>query len=419
MVSIVAICLAANDDPYSRGNISFHEQTLRTRFVQDKTLHHQSKPNMESLSLQASNRLPGETIVLPNPPNKKSDGNKSPRIKFFWGIMSTLSGEDKIRRSVIRQTYLSYYKQSKTTNTPHRICSLTAYRSNTIPRDECEMIYAFVVGGAKDATKDLVDEAPDRRPLELKPPSDEEDDLVYLNIHENAFEGKMQSYFKWVTALVADNTISVDYIAKVDSDTILFPHRWFSFTESFLLPAPYNRHIYGGIPSDRLDCGGLRKWHCREMVGPNYMSGELYFLSTDMAEFIVSDRLGVAKRKSNEYFTEDLTIGNFVHLYRDGPILQVVITDKHALWEHGDKLKDPRDYVRRWEEVKGTWRLNSSLPETVDTSMEGHDGIDDNVIASYKQFSVDRWRPRAILDELYHELVNPITGRFIPRWNLP
>lgn len=428
IVLIVSLGIAVNQDPYSRGNISFHDQTMQARVSQEKTLHRylqskQSKVSIESSSLpneSVQHQPPtlsfGDSMVAPSS-NDKKDSSRSPPIKFFWGIMSTLSEEDKIRRSVIRQTYLNYYQQSKASYTPHRICSLTAYRSNTVPRDECEMIYAFVVGGdpADNSPKDLVDEAPERLPLELNPPSDaEENDLVYLNIHENAFEGKMQSYFKWVTNLIADNTLSVDYIAKVDSDTILFPSRWFSFVESSLLPSPYNRRVYGGIILDRIECGGLRKWHCRQMVNFNYMSGELYFLSADLAEFIVSDRLGAENRRINEYFTEDMTIGNFVHSYSDGPIHQVVITEKYALWEHGDQLKDPRDYVRRWEEVKGTWRLDPSFLGNTDTTMEDHDGTG-NIIASYEQFSADRWTIRAIINEFYLVVV-----KYVPsRWNLP
>jgi len=396
-----SLIIAIARDPYSRGNKMFHDRTMN--FLQ------QTKSS--SLSYESSTRVPhlkfGDSMLTPPLFNNVEGDNKSKPIKFFWGIMSTLSDKDKIQRSVIRQTYLSYYKNS---DSPHRICSYNAYRANIAVREECEMIYAFVVGGddTDDAPKDLVDEAPNRSPLTIEHPSvsvdGEEDDLVYLNIKENQFEGKMQSYFKWVHTLIADRTLSVDYIAKVDSDTILFPPQWFSFVESDLLPAPYNRRIYGGILLDRLECGGLRKWHCRQMVNLNYMSGQMYFMTPDLAAFIVSDGYGAEVRQRNQYFTEDLTIGNFVHSYPHGPIHQVVITEEYSLWEHGDTLKDPINFLRRWDEVKDSWNLEPLSDETVDTHTYGDIGTDDNIKEDYARFSEERWKLRALLDELYRDI---------------
>jgi len=233
----------------------------------------------------------------------------------------------------------------------------------------------------------------------------------------------MQSYFKWVTALIADEQLSVDYIAKVDSDTILFPPRWFHFVESDLLPAPYNRRIYGGILLDRLKCGGLRKWHCRQMVNMNYMSGQMYFISPDVAEFIVSEGYGKEVRQRNQYFTEDLTIGNFVHSYPHGPIHQVVITEKYRLWEHGGDLKDPTKFLGRWDEAKESGFEDlldkTAYPRIDDVS------IDDNIMETYTKFTEERWKPRAILDELYRNIFVLEKKwwirmcNYMQNWNLP
>jgi hypothetical protein len=178
--------------------------------------------------------------------------------KFLWGIMSTNREEDKRRRDLIRHSYLSYYKNDS--QTPHRICSLTDYEAGRIQQIEsCEIIYTFVIGGAtdKNAPTDLVDYGDNSRPLTLdRPVTSQEDDVIYLNIKENGKEGKAQTYFKWASTLVQNGKLQVDYIAKVDSDTMLFPSRWFSFVEGSLFPHPFNRRVYGGMLMDRLACGG-------------------------------------------------------------------------------------------------------------------------------------------------------------------
>merc|ERR1712038_2039035 len=103
---------------------------------------------------------------------------------------------------------------------------------------------------------------------------------------------------------------------------------------------------------------------------------------------------GEDARRRNQYFTEDLTIGNIVHSYPHGPIHQVVITEKYGLWEHGDTLKDPTNYLRRWDEVKGSWRLETVQHRTLDTK-------DGDIMEKYAKFNEERWQLRYILDEVY------------------
>jgi hypothetical protein len=326
-----------------------------------------------------------------------------PRAKFLWGIMTTDREKDKRRREVIRASYLNFYKNDP--RTPHRICSLQAYLERSVPAESCELIYTFVVGGDTDenAPTDLVDYHNQSRPLTMLPPEeDREDDVTYLNIKENAFDGKMQTYFKWATTLIESGQLGVDYVAKVDPDTMLFPSRWFAFVAGTLFPHPYNRRIYGGMLMDRQACGGMRKWHCRNMVNKNYMAGEVYFLSPDLAKFIVSPELD---RKSLMYpITEDYSIGNLVHS-SPLPINQVVLSPKHALWEHGDHLKDPQDYERRWMELQNSWQ-NLRVPiESSDMTLDEY-------------IKTERNKPRALIDEFYRR----VPWRHLPDWggwNLP
>jgi hypothetical protein len=82
------------------------------------------------------------------------------------------------------------------------------------------------------------------------------------------------------------------------------------------------------------------------MVGATYMSGELYFLSADLSDFITSPALN---RSAVLLPIEDMCTGNFVHSI-DTSILEAIVAPHHKLWEHGDHLKEPEGYERRWDQ---------------------------------------------------------------------
>jgi hypothetical protein len=93
---------------------------------------------------------------------------------------------------------------------------------------------------------------------------------------------------------------------------------------------------------DSLTCGGFRKPHCREMVGSTYMSGGLYFMSTDLSVFISSPDLD---RRAIYLEPEDMNTGQCVHSH-PLPIFEVVVYEHHRLWAH--PIKDVSDFERRW-----------------------------------------------------------------------
>ena len=57
-------------------------------------------------------------------------------------------------------------------------------------------------------------------------------------------DGKSLTFFKATAAL--RETYGIDYISKTDSDSLFSMKHYFTFTESELAPAPYNRRMYGG-----------------------------------------------------------------------------------------------------------------------------------------------------------------------------
>jgi hypothetical protein len=120
------------------------------------------------------------------------------------------------------------------------------------------------------------------------------------------------------------------------------------------------------------------------------MSG-VVFMSPDLAEFIVSPELD---RKPLIFYTEDFTIGNFVHS-SPLPINQVIISSKHVLWaeHHGDhQLEDPNND---------------------DASTAGNN---DESIAKFK---TDIKSFRFLADEFYRRIPWRWAPDILAKWNLP
>ena len=279
--------------------------------------------------------------------------------RFLFGIFSTLRESDIERRKVIRRTYLA--------SDPRRICSL----KDLPDKPHCQIVYTFVVGANATGTTDMVDQTPQSLVIdttegpilnEQEQEIPHEDDVTYLNLRENMEHGKSASWFLYANTIVDE--LAVDYIAKVDSDTLVFPSR---FLDEFAAFLPIKHHannssfgnitgsnhtselrVYGGIPNDSIGCGGLRRPHCAKMVGKTYMQGQLHFLSVDMSRYITS----IPRELRRELFVpiEDLCTAKYVHSH-PRPVLEAVVSRQQNLWEHGKQIKDPASFERRWNQV--------------------------------------------------------------------
>jgi hypothetical protein len=189
-----------------------------------------------------------------------------------------------------------------------------------------------------------------------------ENDVTYLNLRENMEYGKSPSWFLYANTIADD--LGIDFIAKVDSDTLVFPSRFLDEFASFL---PTKHHasnssfsnitgsnytselrVYGGIPNDSIGCGGLRRPHCAKMGGKTYMQGQLHFLSVDMSRYVTS----IPQDLRRELFVpiEDLCTAKYVHSHPK-PVLEAVVSREQNLWEHGKHIKDPISFEQRWNQV--------------------------------------------------------------------
>jgi Galactosyltransferase len=314
------------------------------------------------------------TINIPRPP------------VFLWGIPSTTSDHEIKRRDLLRWTYLNFFrdariKQSATANStavyhPDRICSLHEYTcQHARYMDHCHIVYVFFVGGGDPTTAppERLDESltdfrtmlvPTNRIPKMKTVADNvttaattansstasstpiqshpttttstvvdydwiaanlhEPGVVYLDIRENQFDGKMTTWFQFA-ALVAREYPSLDYAAKVDSDLLLFPPNFLQYMQEEHIDAfkssssssPVVQRTYGGVEFPATNCVvNMTKDHpCPlPLAGPSYMSGELNFMTMDLATYIVSNDCPRTKWTIPH---EDVSLSNYVYSYVD------------------------------------------------------------------------------------------------------
>lgn len=275
--------------------------------------------------------------------NRPTEGFRR-RTTFLLGIFCTI--EDVKARKRTRQTMLG---ADLPTEVQSRLCSLSVYLAKARPN--CQIIYAFVVGANPNAAM----EYEEGTQLLVDPPvlADEED-VVHLNIRENMNRGKTPSWFDYASkALLAKG---VDYVAKLDLDTLVSIPQLLDFVDNELPPhTAHPPRVYGGILMDFEACGG-KFWpmKCDPVKGKSYMSGQFYFLSYDVVQFVGAWR---TNRTFKERKIEDLSMGIRVWAY-PFPI-KLVAMNPSFFWVHGLK-NDTLWYDCYDNTVKGKWNISSS-----------------------------------------------------------
>jgi hypothetical protein len=217
----------------------------------------------------------------------------------------------------------------------------------------CQRAYVFVVGGNPNGSKERVDYS-DSEPMTLPSSNSTEADIVLLNIQENMEEGKSQTYLKYATTIIDDH-LYFDYVAKTDSDTLIFTERFLNHEIQRLPSFPHNVRVYGG-------CNLVSQNRYGDIQGSIYFAGSLYFMSADLARYVTSKD---CDRKRLAVNAEDQSIGNFVHSH-PLPLHRVKMAfpqpgglrrrGKIDIWDHSASrhpVKDIVTYRAAWDRYLG------------------------------------------------------------------
>lgn len=232
---------------------------------------------------------------------------------MLLGIFSMKSDKAKRRRQLIRSSLLS---------SDNRICTLREFKRQAIDtpnQRSCQIPYTFVIGaGDEDRPTDHNDEEP--MTLDSDQDGEKEEDCTYLNIRENMEHGKSPTFLKYIASIAKAS--GLDFVAKIDDDTVMAMPLLLEFINDDLPPAPYNHGIYGGffVPSKK-----------RQQI---YAQGQFYFMSVDLAEYVGSS-MSAAEREKHSEFIEDLDMGTFVQSL--GRPTKIIDLSSSVFWLHPRK----------------------------------------------------------------------------------
>lgn len=130
-----------------------------------------------------------------------------------------------------------------------RLFSLEFFKGRICPVNEvtpsCDLIYTFVVGGNPSAPPSIETNVMETSSFLIKRSiEDEPDDFTILNIHENMDKGKSPTWLGYASILMDRHNI--DYVGKLDTDTLPRLDHFFTFVTNVLpQPAPTHRVLVG------------------------------------------------------------------------------------------------------------------------------------------------------------------------------
>ena len=283
--------------------------------------------------------------------------------RVIYGIMTYDSISERKRRGLIRATFLKYFKNhlNRTIVSDEEynkkrdwICSLNDLDRGLLSEPKkCRMAYAFVQGANPNGTSMLLT-FNDTYPISLPPPkvetvSDLKDhsDTVFLNIQENGKFGKSPTWFRYAIDVLERHGLMEDwdYIFKADTDNLLYTPWFFRYMDS-RLPKKKKQLVYGGQPLDYKKCGGDNHDDCKDMIGPYFMQGGCYFLSTELARFI-SDETSF-DHQAVKLPHEDMTTGNFVYSHPTPDKIKIIKIKKTGDIIRKHPVKEDRKFNFRW-----------------------------------------------------------------------
>ena len=242
------------------------------------------------------------------------------------------------------------------------VCSIGELKDDKVDTLHCELVYTFVVGAGSDGTTSLRLNAPFEVPsrqqtCEAVP--DQTDcllpDMTLLNIVENMNSGKSPTWLAYGASL--SEQYGIDYIAKQDTDTIIYLDKYFEFARSHLPPTPFATDIFAGWFADKRfwprmegDVVEVRKFTYKASM-TLFAQGQFYLLSCDLAAKMSLAIAQHAQFSTKGYLEEheDRDVTSAVLLGSGRQLHFIFISKEDLFWQHRVKIKLGKKFSQEWD----------------------------------------------------------------------
>lgn len=162
-------------------------------------------------------------------------------------------------------------------------------------------------------------------------------------------DGKSQTWLYYATTIL--ETLGAQYVAKSDTDSVLFVDRALEFFHTLPLH-PHN--VLCGSVADKLWWSNLnphKEAYFVQKYGRNlhlYVQGQFYLMSLDLARTVVHEARDPHNRALYEGH-EDHDISTLA-FRSEQPIHLIVLALEQRFWKHRVKLKLGFNWHRIWDE---------------------------------------------------------------------
>ena len=229
--------------------------------------------------------------------------------------------------------------------------------------------------------------------------------------------GKSQTWFYY--ASLEMEKLGIEYVMKIDTDSLIYLDRYFTFADHSLPPAPYNKRILAGTPVDKAgwklsedDTKKQEAFFIQEYSSLHfYAAGQMYMLSQDLAAGVsyVAAQPNVTKTYLAGHEDHDVSTMAFLALQYeiDNPIKFVMIPQVHNWWLHNLKFKFG---ISKW---KATWdaeisrmgRMYSnhtkvSIEMEVNTTIDSIDLLNPSTVTHSKLINISEIQRLEWLDDI-------------------
>ena len=327
------------------------------------------------------------SLLLKGPSNTQNQSLSSPpssqpkRVsRTLVGILVDFSGHGLRYRNKFRQLLVLH----------PAVCSLGALERKEVDTSQCELVYTFVIGARSDGPTMQLQEpflVPSVRDVcdrHLDQTDCMQSDMTLLNIQENMNTGKSPTWLVYGAHI--SRRLHIDYVAKQDTDTILYLdkvsddekdicdmrtlnqhgtytvtclslYKFFEFAHTNLPPSPWATNIFAGWFTDKL------KWpfNKEDVVTVNkftykssftlFAQGQWYMVSSDLAEKMGRAIMQHATFRQKGFLEEheDRDIASAILLATDQHLHLIFVSKEELFWQHRVKIRLGRKFSQIWD----------------------------------------------------------------------